>query len=645
LILTLCAIAVAAVLSAECAGGQPAQARVLPAPGDSTRLESPVADAGGRDAPARDELSAAADDSVQADRYGPPASPPSGGDVRTLLGEARPRLAEDVPGGRSAGTGWDGHRIACSDGFLSPALTGLMLRGRPADDWLGRGLDLLGATMPDEHPTAPVGHDLSLWPVYTSEDPAFRRGPAAPWAPGLSVDLRPGRRPHDRPFSRVTQIAGDLGRRALAAEFGRFYGDATFATSGFMENDEGRAPGGGGSCGTEMLGGSLAVPLSSEWLAEVGGMRTELRRSDPSWGIRGTGVRREQVLSDVHARVEGSGSTLEVYYTQSWIESESAGGSVNSECEGLFIEAGGPWRLDRIAVQIERRRAGGPLLDGDHEALGAGVRAGGSTSVRGAEVALAGGLSLLDRDVSPSVSVAANGDGSVGSWTVDAAYWERYPSAQERFVRAVPAETHDGSDLSVRGSDLLEPEGAATLGASYAWPGLLAGVGIEGRMALAVDPITLGVPCSGVATPANAHEELGGRAVVWAALGDTSGARGGADITVLAVDPEGAMNALAPLPAVRVRAEITVPLHFFESFLRTSWRAALEHESGLERGPWRGLIDDARTSLGVSVSGTAGAARVFVSVRNVLGTDGARMPGADPGERIFTAGYSWTFLD
>jgi hypothetical protein len=88
-----------------------------------------------------------------------------------------------------------------------------------------------------------------------------------------------------------------------------------------------------------------------------------------------------------------------------------------------------------------------------------------------------------------------------------------------------------------------------------------------------------------------------------------------------------------------------MPFVLFEDYLRTRVTAALEFEYGLARGPWSGLLDDARTSVSLVATGAVGSARLFVALDNVLASDHARVPGMEPGGTTLAAGFSWYFRD
>ncbi|MBN2565546.1 MAG: hypothetical protein JXB46_07525, partial [Candidatus Eisenbacteria bacterium] len=419
-----------------------------------------------------------------------------------------------------------------------------------------------------------------------------------------------------------------------------------FAPSAFIESDEGGAPGPGRHHAIDRAGGTVTVPLSSDWLAELGGIRCKLERRDPYWGLPQYSDHRTQIRADLHARATGPAVALDIFHTQSWLESDAAGGAAHSEREGLFAELEAPWGLDALRVCIERRSAMGWLLGGDHDALGGMAEVSRSFCGAGREVTANAGLSVLDGVACPSGTVVVTDRGHDDVlWSARVGYRERQPTALERFMRPVSVPSYDGSDQTVRGTTDLDPEGAALLGGSIAWPGILSGVGMSGDVVLAIAPIVLARSTPGDMHPVNAPSEAGGSVTIWAAIGDTSHVEGDIEVALMAVDAGGALSALSPLPVVSARAAVGLPVRLFEDYLQTRWELSVAHESGLSRGPWRGLMEDNRTTVRLTVAGSAGSARVFASLDNVFRTDSARIPGADPGEVVLTVGFSWTFID
>jgi hypothetical protein len=91
---------------------------------------------------------------------------------------------------------------------------------------------------------------------------------------------------------------------------------------------------------------------------------------------------------------------------------------------------------------------------------------------------------------------------------------------------------------------------------------------------------------------------------------------------------------------------VSIPLALFDGYVRARVTASVECESGLARGPWTGLVDDARVPVSLAVTGSAGpVARFFVALDDVFETDSARVPAMEPAGRAFSAGFSWSFRD
>jgi hypothetical protein len=645
LALTVCVAAAALLGSAGQAAGSFRVVKAVVAAQQDVPLEEAKTDTTGGE-PLEDGArgEGAVADSLRSDRYQPAATPAPGGDVRIVKGRSLGRAGRAGASVRDAGTGWNGHAVFLAAGPGPAALTGLTLRNRPAADWVLGGLDLPSAGIRGVA-TAPAGHDLSVWPVYTSEWAGFLHGRDAPACSGLAVNVRPGRRPYERPFARLTLLTGKHDRKVIAAEFGRWYWDRRFALSGYFENDGGYAPGAGGRYDIERYGGSLHVPLSSDWVAEAGGVRTSLTREDPHWALPSLNERRVRIRSDAHVGAAGPAGRLDAYHIQSWVESGAAGYAASTVCDGLAAELEDLWTLGSLSFHVERRTADGWLVGGERDAFGAGAEIRRSILPRLGDVVVAAGIGTLDGELSPSAGVSARGGGDVSRWELDAGYRERHPTALERFMRPVPVPVATGGEAIARGNGDLNAEGVASVSALCAWPHVLAGAGVAGEILLSVDPIIPELVNAESVRPVNADNETAASAALWIAAGDTSLVHGNVTLEFAGVDPSGALNLLAPVPVVRLDVEAAMPMDFFERYLRTRLEVGLIHEEGLARGPWRDALEDRRTSISVAVAGTAGSARVFVSLQNVFNTDSPRIPGAEPGERIYTAGLSWSFID
>jgi len=571
----------------------------------------------------------------------PEQAPGIGGDIRRV--RASGTAAAALPTGvRRVGSGWDGHRVSLARGAVPAALTELTLRGRPAADWVDGGLDLLAAAaLATGVVLTPSGPDLSLWPAYTAEWPTIVLGGAAP----LTVDQRPLRRPGTVPFSRLTAASGSFGRSLSAVEFGRHHRGGS-AITGFFETEDGRAPLPGGSYGFDRVGGSALLPIRDGWVAELGGTRTALNRSRPVPNATAPSVSRDYVRSDVFVRGSSGHTCLELFHTQSWLESDSRGPAARAAVDGLFARVSGLGPLEIVTVQLERRAVTGELVSEAQEAVGLRADVVERYQLGTNSLSVTVGLHALGDHTLPLAGAVLTGEHSGGNlWSLEAALWGRHPTALELALepRVLPGSVR--TDALVRGNGRVEPEHAASLSATYVRQDLLAGAGVRGEILRALGPIVLDEYDASSFAPVNAADETSGALSVWAAAGDTSFLSGALDVSFVGLDAAGALNGVTPVPYVSAEASGSVPVWFFEDYLRMRITASLEYESGLARGPWRGLVDDTRASLSLTVTGAVGSARFFAAVTDVLSTDGGRIPGMDPGGTAFAAGFSWRFID
>ena len=581
-------------------------------------------------------------DSSAAVRDEPEQTPGVGGDVRRVRASGAAAAAALPTGVRHVGSGWDGHRVSLARGTLPAALTELTLRGRHAADWVDGGLDLLAAAAQAPGVVlTPSGPDLSLWPAYTAEWPAAVLGGAAP----LTVDQRPLRRPGTVPFSRLTAASGSFGRSLSAVEFGRHYRGGS-AITGFFEIEDGRAPSPGGSYGFDRVGGSALLPMRDGWLAELGGTRMALNRSRPAPNVTTPSVSRDYVRSDVFVRGSLGATCLELFHTQSWLESDSRGPAARVAVDGMFARVSELGPLEVVTVQLERRAVTGKLVSEAQEAVGLRADVVERYQLGPNSLSVTVGLHALGDHTFPVAGAVFTGEYSHGNvWSLEAALWGRHPTALELALepRVLPGFVR--TETLVRGNGRVEPEHAASLSATYVRQNILAGAGVRGEIVRVFDPIVLDEYDASSFAAMNAADETGGALSVWAAAGDTSFLSGALDVSFVGLDAAGALNGLTPVPYVSAEASGSVPVWFFEDYLRMRITASLEYESGLARGPWSGLVDDTRASLSLIVTGAVGSARFFAAVTDMLSTDGGRIPGMDPGGTGFSAGFSWRFID
>ena len=581
-------------------------------------------------------------DSSASVRDQPAQAPGVGGDVRRVRASGAAAAAASPTGIRRVGSGWDGHRVSLARGAVPASMTELTLRGRPAADWVDGGLDLLAAAAQANGVIlTPSGPDLSLWPVYTAEWPAVVLGGAAP----LTIDQRPLRRPGTVPFSRVTATSGSFGRSLYAVEFGRHYRGGS-AVTGFFETEDGQAPSPGGSYGLDRAGGSALMPMRDGWVAEVGGTRTVLNRSRPAPNAAFPSLSREYVRSDVFVRGSLGLTCLEVFHTQSWLEPDSPGPDARAAIDGLFARVSELGPLEVVTVQLERRAVTGELVSEAQEAVGLRADVVERYQLGTNSLSVTVGLHTLADRTLPLAGAVLTGEHSRGNlWSLEASFWGRHPTALELALepRVLPGSV--GTEALVRGNDRVEPERAASLSATYVRQDVLAGAGVRGEILRVFGAIVLDEYDASSFSPVNAADETGGALSLWAAAGDTSFLSGVLDVSFVGLDAAGALNGLTPVPYVSAEASGSVPVWLFDDYLRMRITASLEYESGLARGPWRGLVDDSRASLSLIATGAVGSARFFAAVTDVLSTDGGRVPGMEPGGTAFSTGFSWRFID
>lgn len=591
--------------------------------------------------------------------------PPAGGDVRRVRGGGVEDLVGAAPGLRAVASGWRGYRASVARGTFPASFTELTLRGRWLTDWLDGGVDLTGAAATAEgRAVVESGPDLSAWPAWTAEWPRVSGGCAGPargadaltirTAAPLSVDLTPLRRPGSRPFARLTALTGPFSRTAFAAEFSRRYEEGGRGLTGYLESDAGNAPSGSGAFEVARSGGAVLLSLSGGWAAEFGGTRSDCSRSALPGAVRGfraptasdeaLGGRR--VASDVFARLVGRTAHVEIFHSQTWSEPRAGGAPARSDADGLAVMLTDVGPLSTVRLQLERLSARGALLTEGRDALGARAEFATELTVGRRELTAVGGVNVRGGDAFPLARAALSQrlDPSHGSWALELGLAGRHATVVETSLAPWELSAGGGGPL-VEGAPELAPERAAYAAGTLVRTDIMSGVGVTAEVVRTLDPIVVRWDGGEVAAPMNAPDETGGAVAVWAAAGDSSRLAARLDARYVSVAPDGALNALAPVPALSLRASLSVPCSLFDDYLRTRLAVRVVHESGLARGPWSGLLDDSRTSVSLAATGEAGSARLFVVLDDVLGGDGGRLPGTAPGSARLTAGFSWLFRD
>jgi len=236
--------------------------------------------------------------------------------------------------------------------------------------------------------------------------------------------------------------------------------------------------------------------------------------------------------------------------------------------------------------------------------------------------------------------LVAHADRGAGPWlTVDVG--GRFPTALE----LAGAERHvvGDADRSIGGSSDIGAERAATAGVGWAVDSGRLGAGVTGEVTRVFSPMVLGDDAAGVLRPESGEDATASMLALWAAVVDTAfgGVRLSAD--ALGIDAEGPLNALAPVPELTGHASVWVDRWFFKRTLAVRFKAAVAYETGLARGIWTGIVDDALWRTRVTASGTVGPARLLLTVDDPLDTDSGGWPGYAFSEPRVTYSFIWDF--
>jgi hypothetical protein len=601
----------------------------------------PVAPA---DSTALDSEQATADSTAVPPERAPPAEP-GGPDVRDTRSGGAADFLDSRPLARFAGSGGFGDRASIARGALPAAMTAVAVDGRRLHDRLGGGIAMPSArAFPNGTLLVPSGPDLSLLPLRTASAVAGPIDPSArPAGAHLSaVAVSPGRAPGPTPWARVSMGRGDLSWVSTGIEFGRVYRGGRFGLSGFLELEDASGPSAGGSRESEHLGGRTVLELSGGWRAEIAAVRSALDRLAPA---AATAVENDRVVSDTRLALSNGRSALEVFHTSSWVRSTPAGGhgrSASSTADGVAgVVAIDRTPIESVRVEIAAVGAEGSLLADEERTLAVSGLASGRLPLAAGTVTLAAGGSWLGESAFPSVAATLSGGEANAPWSASAEVGGRMPTAIERLAAPLEVPGSGGDAPSLRGNEELEPERAFVVSADYAWLDLLSGVGVRGELAHVRGPIVVERRWGMVDRPTNGSGELAGAASLWAAAGDSLGVGARSTLDVFWTDEDGPLVSLEPVPRLSLAAAAWMTTRFFEGgFLEVRWELSLRHESGLARGPWRGLADDSVTSLDACAAARAGAVRIFLEVRDLLDTGGARVPDRPLEGRRIAAGFS-----
>lgn len=567
---------------------------------------------------------------------GPPSVP---GDVRRVLSGNQADVLSREPSVRLVGSGWRGHRASVGVGALPATFTAVSMCGRAPGEAITDGLDLLSARALSPGGIVTVsGPDLSRWPAYASALPSLSTGLEG----RPIVSIRPGRRPSEEPYARVTMGQGDPAWQALSAEFGRTCCDGRLGLSAFFEASGGGAPLRGASHDIEIAGARLLIPISGRWLFEASAHQSDQTGWVPGGRADVDSLRTNHLARDVSLRGTDGRSRVEIFHSTAHVNADATDGrtgTVASSRDGAAVRLAlsGRWS-DAFELSLASRRVEGSLLaEGTTDIEVSGGLERGVDLDGGWRLFLTGGWSALGGRGFAIGTVAAS---APGGWAVGLFADGRHPAAIERFLAPFEIPGSVG-DVFVSGSPGLTPERA--LGARASWTAR-AGAGARAEIARILDPVALGPAGRAEAAPVNGTDETTASLSLWAGLGDTSrsGVRASADFLI--IDEDGAVLSRAPIPTAAVAASAWTTRSFFaRGYLETRWELSVAHEAGRARGPWGGRLDDSSTMVSAAVSARADCARLYLLAENLLDDRAPRIPGLPGAGRSLTAGFSWTF--
>lgn len=551
-----------------------------------------------------------------------------------------------LPALRVVSSRWPGQRASVTRGGIPAGLSVVTEVGRSGSDWLLDGLGLLDAVATRGPVLVPSGPDLSTRSLFASGVVVLDRGgPAQGIAAGTgsaSVRYYAGRRFAGTPFSRVGMASGDAGLRWRIVEFGSGLRERG-AVTGFFEGRSGRGPNPGGEYERESFGASATLDLSGDWRAELLGSSVTASRSIPdAAGVSGAVLDVSSGAVDV--AVTNGSARLGIFHAATRI-GDSRGGSAGT-CESgrtgavldLPVELG---VLRSVHARASGLVAEGSLLTSGVHALSAGASASGGVRVGDWEALVSAGASRQRGETVPELScLVAHEDGNAGPWfTLDIG--GRFPTATE--LAGVDRPVVGDDDRLIGGAGDIGAERAATAGLGWAMGSGRLDAGVTGEITRVLSPIVLEDDAAGVLRPVSGDDATASMLAFWAAVVDT--ALGGVRVSAeaIGIDAEGPLNALAPVPELAGHASVWVDRRFFKQTLDVRFEVSVAYETGLARGVWNGVVDDALWRTRFAASGAVGPARLLVTVDDPLDTDSGGWPGYAFSEPRVTYAFIWDF--
>lgn len=567
------------------------------------------------------------------------AIPEPPGDIRVAGAGGEAELLAREPGVRLVGTGWHGQAVSIARGALPSTLTRGELHGRSVGSWGADGSPLVAvASQNGVARHVACGPDLSLWPVHTPSDAQDLSGGGQP-----TVEYSPWLPPPARPYGRFTMTSGDPGRRSTATLFGRQFGGGAVGLSAFMEQDGGRAPVPGGTYDRDVAGGSAALRLSGGRSLEVDAQRTRLERGVPAAVSREDGPLDEtRVVSNVDLSVTGGGTRVGIFHDEGWAELRERGGvrrSVELSGDGACAHvASGTGPLDSVDVVVASRLASGTALSERDRVLEVDGAVSGEVAVaRGLNLALSGGWRQSGHLGYPVASAVLSGSREAGPGNprtfLSLCAMGRHATALER-------------RSALAGSASLRPERAVLLSGGWEDDWRSVTVGSRAEVARIFDPIALPDASSDSERLRNAADETSGSLSLWASTADQSSLGTSVSVELTVVDPDGSIIEREPVPLAAASATLWLSHTLFaHEYVEARWDITLLHDEGRARGPWDGLVTDSATTLSAHFTASAGSARVYVLMDDILDCAPSRVPGFPGPGRSLSAGFSWSFWD
>ena len=551
--------------------------------------------------------------------------------------------ADATPLVRTIGSGWDGFARARAVGPLPASLSFWPSSTLPAADWLGGGVDLTSSFRVGDRLVALPGPDVSSSLGRTSWAPT----PAVPFEPAdgslpASDASRSLIDAYDVARSAVSMRGGDALEEWEGA-FGRSLGDS----AAVLELDGGTsradAPSGLGRADLDRFSGRIEAVTDRGFIFRAEGTRADLVRREAYDGLVPEYVRSVRTGSSIGLAVDTGETRVLVAHGSAWFEDARGGVALREHREVTALSVrkrGGRLPIDAVELSVARLSSDGSLVGGGEDAWSSRVAATRSARFAGGDLDLEAGASRRRGTTLPSARVLWSLERGSRTLGIEARIVARHPTSSERLL--VPLALPDESgEAKVQGHSGIGPEGAGAVFLSVTDATIASGAGLTLAAARLVDPITLS---GDTFRPVNGPDETTGSAVFWLEAGERDGAGCRLDVAALVAGPESSLRATTPAASLSAALEVWLDASFFaRDYLATRWSARVIHESGRGEGAWDGTVDDAVTTLNLSVEGRAGSAEAYVRLLDALDAAAETWPLKEPWGRRLEAGFRWGF--